>query len=86
MKVLWPLIIKFITEEKYTGAVGIICKALFQAGQQQIAGKKDTFWIDFDIQVNLPKPNDIIARCFVREFLGIVFIDQIFLFRIGSSR
>lgn len=52
--------------------MGIICKALSQAGQQQIAGKKETFWIDFDIQVNLPKPNEIIARCFVCDYLRII--------------
>jgi len=64
-EVLWPLLMEFLIEEKYTGAVGIICKALAQSGQQQIAGKKDTFWIDFETQVNLPRPNDIIARCLV---------------------
>lgn len=56
---------EFLTSEMYTGAFGMICKALAQAGQQQIAGKKDTFWVDFEILVNLPKPNEIITRCFV---------------------
>ena len=56
---------EFLIPEVYTGAFGIICKALSQAGQQQIAAKKDTFWIDFDVLVNIPKPNEIITRCFV---------------------
>ena len=42
-----------------------ICKALAQSGQQQITAKKETFWVDFDALVNLPKPNEIITRCFV---------------------
>ncbi|CAF3625117.1 unnamed protein product [Adineta steineri] len=64
-EVLWPLLMEFLVPENYTGAFGIICKALAQAGQQQIAAKKDTFWVDFDVLVNLPKPNEIITRCFV---------------------
>jgi hypothetical protein len=56
---------EFLIPEVYTGAFGIICKALAQAGQQQITAKKDTFWVDFEILVNLPKPNEIITRCFV---------------------
>ncbi len=56
---------ELLTTEMYTGAFGIICKALAQSGQQQITGKKETFWVDFDILVNLPKPNEMITRCFV---------------------
>jgi hypothetical protein len=65
---------EFLISEPLTGAFGIICKALAQAGQQQIAGKKETFWVDFDIQVNLPKPNEIITRCFVRANKAIYFM------------
>jgi hypothetical protein len=71
---------EFLVSEVYTGAFGIICKALAQAGQQQIAGKKDSFWVDFDIQVNLPKPNEIITRCFVRTNKSIYFICQFVFF------
>lgn len=56
---------EFLTPEQYTGAFGMVCKALAQSGQRQIAEKKDSFWVDFELQVNLPKPNEIIARCFV---------------------
>ena len=56
---------EFLSSELYTGAFGSICKALTQAGQQLIVAKKDTFWIDFEHLVNLPKPNEIITRCFV---------------------
>ena len=56
---------EFLIPEVYTGAFGVLCKALAQAGQRQIAEKKDTFWVDFDVLVNLPKPNEIITRCFV---------------------
>ena len=67
---------EFLIPEVYTGAFGSICKALAQSGQQQIAGKKDTFWVDFDILVNLPKPNEIITRCFVRTNRLIVSFNQ----------
>ncbi|UJR27309.1 hypothetical protein I4U23_008603 [Adineta vaga] len=73
-EVLWPLLMEFLVSEVYTGAFGIICKALAQAGQQQIAAKKDTFWVDFDILVNLPKPNEIITRCFV--LLGEPLVEE----------
>lgn len=56
---------EYLAPEVYTGAFGILCKALAQSGQQLIAAKKDTFWVDFDVWANLPKPNEIIARCFV---------------------
>ncbi len=56
---------EFLIAENYTGAFGSICKALAQSGQQQITAKKETFWVDFDALVNLPKPNEIITRCFV---------------------
>jgi hypothetical protein len=62
---------EFLIPEIYTGAFGIICKALAQSGQQQIIGKKETFWVDFEILVNLPKPNEIIARCFVCLYIYI---------------
>ncbi|CAF0757506.1 unnamed protein product [Adineta ricciae] len=73
-EVLWPLLMEFLIPEVYTGAFGIICKALSQAGQQQIAAKKDTFWIDFDVLVNIPKPNEIITRCFV--LLGEPLVEE----------
>lgn len=60
---------EFLISETYTGAFGMITKALAQAGQQLITAKKDTFWVDFDIAVNLPKPNEIITRCFVSYVL-----------------
>jgi hypothetical protein len=56
---------EFLITETYTGAFGMVCKALAQSGQQQIAGKKESFWVDFELLANLPKPNEIIARCFV---------------------
>ncbi len=74
---------EFLSTEMYTGAFGIICKALAQSGQQQITGKKETFWVDFDILVNLPKPNEIITRCFVCLNKSIFFLPYklvIFLF------
>ncbi|CAF1509821.1 unnamed protein product [Rotaria magnacalcarata] len=73
-EVLWPLLMEFLIPEMYTGAFGMITKALAQSGQQQIAAKKDSFWVDFDLLVNLPKPNEIIARCFV--LLGEPLVEE----------
>ncbi|CAF0851318.1 unnamed protein product [Rotaria sordida] len=73
-EVLWPLLMEFLVPEMYTGAVGMITKALAQSGQQQITAKKDTFWIDFELLVNLPKPNEIITRCFV--LLGEPLVEE----------
>ncbi len=84
VKVLWPLLMEFLIPEMYTGAFGIICKALAQSGQQQIAGKKDSFWVDFDLLVNLPKPNEIIARCFVYLITFSFSVNELFYFKIGS--
>jgi hypothetical protein len=64
---------EFLIPETYTGAFGVICKALTQAGQQQITAKKETFWVDFEILVNLPKPNEMIARCFVCSTIFFFF-------------
>ncbi|CAF3370662.1 unnamed protein product [Rotaria sp. Silwood1] len=73
-EVLWPLLMEFLIPEMYTGAFGIITKALAQSGQQQITAKKDTFWVDFELLANLPKPNDIITRCFV--LLGEPLVEE----------
>ncbi|CAF2850281.1 unnamed protein product [Rotaria sp. Silwood2] len=73
-EVLWPLLMEFLVPEMYTGAFGIITKALAQSGQQQITAKKDTFWVDFELLVNLPKPNEIITRCFV--LLGEPLVEE----------
>jgi hypothetical protein len=76
---------EFLTSEMYTGAFGSLCKALAQSGQQQISDKKDTFWVDFDILVNLPKPNEIITRCFVSYTSSFIVVSSLNEFYLGST-
>eukprot|EP01133_Synstelium_polycarpum_P020470 gene20470-24563_t len=63
--VLWPYLFESITPIEYTGSVPIVAKCLAFIAWSKRDNEADDYYIDFDREVNLPKPTQIIARYFV---------------------
>ncbi|GAM26848.1 hypothetical protein SAMD00019534_100230 [Acytostelium subglobosum LB1] len=63
--VLWPYLFEFITPIEYSGACAILAKCVGFLAWNRREQEADDYYIDFDKEVNLPKPTQIIARYFV---------------------
>lgn len=69
-KVLWPYLLEFIVPAEYTEAIGTVCKCLATLGAKLRDAdvpeeEDDPYELDYDVQVNLPRPHDLIARLMV---------------------
>jgi len=63
--VLWPFLLETIIPIQYTEALSIVTKCTaFVAGKKRESEAED-YMIDFDKQVNIPKPHAIISRLLV---------------------
>ncbi|KNC53573.1 uncharacterized protein AMSG_01283 [Thecamonas trahens ATCC 50062] len=60
--VLWPFLLECIEPAKFTIAAASVCKSLSYLADLKRDAEDDDYYIDFDRQVNLPKPQAIIAR------------------------
>ncbi|EGC31710.1 hypothetical protein DICPUDRAFT_50034 [Dictyostelium purpureum] len=81
--VLWPYLFEFLLPDQYTGSIPIVAKCLTYYAQQKKAADSDDYYIDFDKEINLPKPTQIISRYFVlltaplrRSQLGIRILEN----------
>ncbi|GAM28545.1 hypothetical protein SAMD00019534_117210, partial [Acytostelium subglobosum LB1] len=63
--VLWPYLFESITPIEYTGAAAIVAKCIGHIASNKREQEAEDYYIDFDKEVNLPKPTQIIARYFV---------------------
>lgn len=64
-QVLWPFLLEPLTKPTYTSSVSAVCKAIAFIGQIKRTSNTEDFMIDFDRKVNLPKPQQIMARLLV---------------------
>ncbi|XP_064611998.1 maestro heat-like repeat-containing protein family member 1 [Liolophura sinensis] len=63
--VLWPYLLELVIPETYTDAAGTLCKSLAYLAKKKREENADDFEIDFESDVNLPKPPILIARLMV---------------------
>ncbi|EGG22616.1 hypothetical protein DFA_04746 [Cavenderia fasciculata] len=63
--VLWPYLFEAVTPADYTGAVPVVAKCITYIAANKRETDAPDYFIDFDKEVNLPKPTAIIARLFV---------------------
>ncbi|KYQ89059.1 hypothetical protein DLAC_10285 [Tieghemostelium lacteum] len=80
--VLWPYLFESLLPMDYTGSIAIVSKCLNFIALNKKANDSDDYYIDFDKEVNLPKPTQMIARFFVlltaphrRNQLGIRILE-----------
>lgn len=64
-QVLWPYLLEPLTKPNYSASVAAVCKAIAYIGQIKRTSNTEDFLIDFDKKVNLPKPQQILARLMV---------------------
>ena len=64
-QVLWPYLLEPITKPNYSASISAVCKAIAFIGQIKRTSSTEDFLIDFDKKVNLPKPQQIMARLLV---------------------
>ncbi|EAL61864.1 hypothetical protein DDB_G0291161 [Dictyostelium discoideum AX4] len=81
--ILWPYLFEFILPEQYTAAIPVVTKSLTYIALSKKSVDSDDYYIDFDKEINLPKPTQIIARYFVlltaplrRNQLGIRILEN----------
>lgn len=63
--VLWPYLLEFIVPAEYTEALPIVCRNLTTLANRLSEAESDNYDLDFDVEVNLPKPQQILARLLV---------------------
>eukprot|EP00732_Lithocolla_globosa_P000613 Lithocolla_globosa_v1_NODE_214_length_5084_cov_10.333665.p1 type:complete len:1658 gc:universal NODE_214_length_5084_cov_10.333665:50-5023(+) len=64
-QVLWPYLMELIIPFQYTDALSTIFKSLAFLANKKREAEDDDYMIDFDKEVNLPKPQAIVARLLV---------------------
>eukprot|EP00049_Salpingoeca_infusionum_P022643 m.7920 g.7920 ORF g.7920 m.7920 type:complete len:1638 (-) comp5302_c0_seq1:139-5052(-) len=65
-QVLWPYLLEFIVPMQYLEATSTICQALtVMANRLAEDEENDTYDIDFTIEVNLPRPQQLLAKLLV---------------------
>nr|CAG4715342.1 unnamed protein product [Naegleria fowleri] len=63
-KVLWPFLLESFVMPLYDTAFPVLCRAIADISKRK--KNDDDFIIDFDAQVNIPKPNFIFARLLLK--------------------
>ncbi|XP_025115241.1 maestro heat-like repeat-containing protein family member 1 isoform X3 [Pomacea canaliculata] len=63
--VLWPYLLELVVPEQYTIATGAVCRSLAYLAQKKREENAEDYEINFDVQANLPRPPQIIARLMV---------------------
>jgi len=64
-QILWPFLFEFLVAPKYTEALHVVCRCLAHVAAKKRQNNAADYLIDFELQVNLPKPTEIIVRLFV---------------------
>jgi len=63
--VLWPYLLEFLIPAEFTEALPTVCKNITTLANRLSEAESDSYDIDFDVEVNLPKPQLILARMLV---------------------
>jgi len=63
--VLWPFLLELINNAKYSPAIVVLAKCIAQLGNLKRERGDEDFNINFDTLVNIPSPQNILARCMV---------------------
>jgi len=63
--ILWPFLFEFLVAPKYTDALHVVCRCLAHVASKKRQNNAPDYLIDFDLEVNIPKPTEIIVRLFV---------------------
>eukprot|EP01107_Rhizomastix_libera_P012211 TRINITY_DN3023_c1_g1_i1.p1 TRINITY_DN3023_c1_g1~~TRINITY_DN3023_c1_g1_i1.p1 ORF type:complete len:1740 (-),score=488.09 TRINITY_DN3023_c1_g1_i1:24-5243(-) len=61
-QVLWPYLFELLISPKYTAAVAIICRCLSFVANKKRESQDPDYYIDFEKNINLPKPQQILAK------------------------
>lgn len=64
-QVLWPFLLEFVVPPEHTEALPVVCLCISNLAQKLSAEENAIFDLDYDVQVNLPKPHELIARLMV---------------------
>jgi hypothetical protein len=74
--VLWPLLLKMLVVEKYTGAVSTVCRCISELVRRKLA-RGESIFVDYTSNTDIPRPEEVLARLLVllqdpmaREQLG----------------
>jgi len=63
--VLWPFLLETIIPIQYTEALSIVTKCIAYVAGKKRESEAEDYMIDFDKQVNIPKPHAVISRLLV---------------------
>eukprot|EP01126_Amoeba_proteus_P067356 TRINITY_DN9930_c0_g1_i5.p1 TRINITY_DN9930_c0_g1~~TRINITY_DN9930_c0_g1_i5.p1 ORF type:complete len:1273 (-),score=291.41 TRINITY_DN9930_c0_g1_i5:204-4022(-) len=63
--VLWPYLLEPLTKPKFNSSMAVVSKCISQISKVKRTSNAPNYFINFDDKVNLPKPQEIIARLFV---------------------
>jgi len=64
-QVMWPYLLELVVPHQFTGAASVVTRCLaFIASRKRETDAMD-YYLDFDKLINLPKPQQIIAKLFV---------------------
>ncbi|XP_065915103.1 maestro heat-like repeat-containing protein family member 1 [Dysidea avara] len=64
-EVLWPYLLEFIVPEQYTRGFAMLTRCIHHIASKKRAEEAEDYEIDFDVAVNLPKPEQMLARLIV---------------------
>ncbi|ESN96385.1 hypothetical protein HELRODRAFT_189222 [Helobdella robusta] len=62
---LWPYLFEFLIQSNYTNACGVVCKTISSLANKKLENGDPDYYIDFDREVSVPKPEAIFVRLFV---------------------
>jgi len=63
--ILWPFLFEYLVSPKYTDALHVVCRCLAHVAHIKRQSNAEDYLLDFDKEVNLPKPTEIIVRLLV---------------------
>lgn len=63
--VLWPYLLEFVTPIQYTHSLPVIMKCLGTLAEELREEDDEVFDIDYEVLVNIPRPQELIARLIV---------------------
>jgi len=63
--ILWPHLFEYLTSNEYSRSVSQLCKNLAHIADVLRSSNSDTYLIQFDQFINLPKPIEILTRLIV---------------------
>lgn len=64
-EVLWPSLFEYLENPNYSHCMNHLCKNLAHIADVKRSNSVDDYYINFDVNVNLPKPFSIFARLIV---------------------